>query len=193
MNIVKNEILSPYELTLKEVKEGNIDPFDVDLGYLIELFQQKASELKGSDYFIEAGLFLQAASELLKLKVQTIFPQLKKEKKKITIKEVKEILEQGQEEIDTLDWLYSYTPQVGRPKGKIKTEKPKRISLKEFFQKELPLHRNKNVDWDEEAKRVYEEIRKGVFKIRSWIDLIAFLYAYMEYEDFEVKDIKEFI
>ena len=192
--MLKEEILSPYELVLKEIEEGKLDPFDVDLEYLVELFQEKAEELKGSDYFIEAGLFLQAASKLLKLKVQTIFPQPKKEKKKITIKEVKEVLEEVQEEeIDTLDWLYSYTPQVGRPKGKVEAEKPKKISLKEFFQKELPLHRSRNVDWKREAKRVYEDIKKGVFKIRSWIDLIAFLYAYMEYEDFEVKDIKEFL
>ena len=193
MNIVKNEILSPYELTLKKIKEGKVNPFDVDLEYLIELFQEKSKELQGSDYFIEAGLFLQASSELLKLKIQTIFSQKKEEKKKITIKEVKEILEQGQEEIDTLDWLYSYTPQVGRPKGRIKTEKPKRISLKEFFQKELPLHRNKNIDWIKEAKRVYEEIKKGAFKIKNWMDLMAFLYAYMEYEDINVKDIMNFL
>ena len=188
------KILSPYELTLKKIEEGKISPFDVNLEYLIKLFQEKATELKGSDYFIEAGLFLQAASKLLKLKVQTIFPESKKEKKKITIEKVKEVLEEVQkEEIDSLDWLYSYTPQIGRPKGKVDAEQSKKVSLKEFFQKELPLHRSRNVDWSKEAKRVYEEIKKGVFKIKSWIDLIAFLYAFMEYEDFEVKDIQDFI
>ena len=191
---ITEEILSPYELALKEIEEGKVNPFDVDLEYLIEIFQEKAKELQGREYFIEAGLFLQAASKLLKLKVQTIFPEPKKEKRKITIKEVKEVLEEVEsEEIDTLDWLYSYTPQVGRPKGKVEAEKPKRITLKEFFQRELPLHRRRDVEWKKEAQRVYEEIKKGVFKIRSWIDLIAFLYAYMEYDDFEVKDIKEFL
>ena len=186
------KILSPYEITLKEIEEGKVNPFDVDLEYLIELFQEKAKELQDSDYFIEAGLFIQAASKLLKLKVQTIFSKPRKEK--ITIKEVKEILDEVQEkETDSLDWLYSYTPQVGRPKGKIKTEKPKKISLKEFLRKEIPLHRSRNVDWKKEADRVYKEIKRGVFKIRNWIDLIAFLYAYMEYEDIEVKDINDFI
>ena len=194
MEVLKEEILSPYELVLKEIEEEKVNPFDVDLEYLIEIFQEKAKELQGREYFIEAGLFLQAASKLLKLKVQTIFPEPKNERKKITIKEVKEVLEEVEsEEVDTLDWLYSYTPQVGRPKGSIEAEQPKKISLKEFFQKELPLHRSRNVDWKKEARRVYEEIKNGVFKIRSWIDLIAFLYAYMEYDDFEVKDIKEFL
>jgi len=180
--------VSPYEFVLKEVEEGKVNPFDVDVEYLIELFKEKAKDLQGHKFFIEAGIFILAASKLLKLQVQTIFPEPKKERRKITIEEVKEVIEEVEEEIasDTLDWLYDYSPHVGRPKGSIKAEKPKILkpsSLREF----LPLHKSQEVDWSEEAKRVYEEIKEGTFKIRSWIDLIAFLYAYMEYDFLQIE------
>ena len=194
MNAIKEVLLSPYELLLKEIERGNLDPFNVNLEYLIKLFQEKTGELRSGDYFIEAGLFLQAVSRLLKLKVQTIFSESNSEKRKITIKEVKKVLGEAKGEgIDTLDWLYIYTPQVGRPKGKAGVEKSKRISLEGLFQNKPLLHRSGNIDWKKEVERVYKEIKKGVFKIRNWIDLIAFLYAYMEDENFEIRDIREFL
>jgi len=178
---------SPYELILKEVEEGKLNPFDVDLEYLIGLFEEKAKELEDREFFIEAGVFLMVATRLLKLKLKTIFPEPKKERKKITVEEVKEVIEEVEEEIesDTLDWLYEYSPQVGRPKGSTKVEKLKIIPLSDFFKREVPLH--KEVDWYSEAKRVYEEIKKGIFRIRNLRDFIAFLFAYYEYEDFDVE------
>ena len=100
---------------------------------------------------------------------------------------MKELIEEVEEEIasDTLEWLYDYSPNVGKPKGSVRVEKPKKMSLRAFFKREVPLH--KETDWHFEAKRVYEEIEKGVFRIRSLRDFIAFLFAYYEYEDFEVE------
>jgi len=74
---------------------------------------------------------------------------------------------------------------VGRQKGSTKVEKPKKMPLSVFFKREVPLHRE--TDWYSEAKRVYEEIKKGIFRIRNLRDFIAFLFAYHEYEDFEVE------
>jgi len=179
--------ISPYELVLKEVEEGKLNPFDVNVQYLIELFEEKAKELEDREFFIEAGIFLMTATKLLKLQLLSVFPEPKRERKRITIEEVKEAIEEVEEEIanDTLEWLYEYSPQVGRPKGSTKVEKPKTMPLRDFFKREVPLHRE--TDWYSEAKRVYEEIKKGVFRIRSLRDFIAFLFAYYEYEDFEVE------
>ncbi len=183
---------SPYELILREIEEGKLNPFDVNVQYLIELFEEKAKELEDREFFIEAGIFLIIAAKLLKLQLRTIFPEPKRERKRITVEEVKEVIEEVEEEIasDTLEWLYDYSPNVGRPKGSTGIEKPKKMDSKEFV--ELPLHKSKNVDWYAEARRVYEEIKKGTFKIRNWTDLIAFLYAYMGY-DFEAEDIGKFL
>jgi len=184
---VIEKILSPYNLVLKEVEEGKLNPFDVDVEYLIELFEEKAKELEDREFFIEAGMFLMVATRLLKLKLKTIFPEPKRERRKITVEEVKEVIKEVEEEIksDTLDWLYDYSPNVGRPKGSVKVEKPKTLKFREFFRREVPLH--KEVDWYKEAKRVYEEIKKGIFRIRNLRDFIAFLFAYYEYEDFDVE------
>jgi len=99
-------ILSPYTLVLKEVEEGKLNPFDVDLEYLIGLFEEKAKELEDREFFVEAGMFLMVAAKLLKLQLRTIFPEPKRERKRITVEEVKEVIEEVEEEIasDTLEW-----------------------------------------------------------------------------------------
>jgi len=66
---VIEEILSPYKLVLKEVEEGKLNPFDVNVQYLIELFEEKAKELEDREFFIEAGVFLMTAAKLLKLQL----------------------------------------------------------------------------------------------------------------------------
>ena len=179
--------ISPYELVLKEVEEGKLNPFDANVEYLIELFEEKAKELEDREFFIEAGIFLMVAAKLLKLQLLTVFPEPKRERKRITIEEVKKVIEEVEEEIasDTLEWLYDYSPQVGRPKRSTKVEKLKKMLLSDFFKIEVYLR--KEVDWQKEAKRVYEEIKKGIFRIRNLRDFIAFLFAYYEYEDFEVE------
>ncbi len=176
---------SPYEVAVREIEKGNIDPFDVDLNSLIKLFTESAKDLENREFFIEAGIFLETAVRLMKLQLRTIFPEIGEGKRKVTIKEVKEVLEEVKDEFDadTMEWLYEYLVPVGRPVGK-KSEKRTEV-LETISIKEIPLHRE--TDWHSEAKRVYEEIRKGVFKIRTLKDFIAFLYAYMEYDDLNVR------
>ncbi|GAB6064923.1 ScpA family protein [Aquifex pyrophilus] len=171
---------SPYELVLAEIEKGNVNPFEVDLEHIIKIFEEKAKELEERELFLEAGVFLLVATKLLKLKLRYLFPEPKRERKRITIEEVKEVVKEAEEEADFLEWLYDYSPSVGRPKGS-RVVKPQKMDFKEFFKKEIPLH--KEVDWYKEARRVYEEIKRGVFRIRNISDFIAFLFAYQEFED----------
>jgi hypothetical protein len=70
--------------------------------------------------------------------------------------------------------------RVGRPAGRKDTAP--RMTLREFFEKEIiPLH--KEINWEEKAKEVREKILRGEFVIRTFADLMGFLYAYMLYED----------
>ena len=70
--------------------------------------------------------------------------------------------------------------RVGRPAGKRDTVP--RMSLKEFFEKEvIPLH--KEINWEEKAREVRERIWRGEFLMASLEDFIGYLYAYMLYED----------
>ena len=181
--MIEQKILSPYELALEEVREGRVDPYDVDVFYLAELFRKTAQELESSEYLREAGRFLEASAKLLKLQVEEIFPRPKPERKKITIKEVKEVLEENPEEPEyDLSFIYDYSPKIGRPSG-VKDKQPRKLTWKEFwFQAgNVPLH--KEVNYHELAKEVREKIKKGEFRIRTIRDFIAYLFAYYEFED----------
>ncbi len=70
--------------------------------------------------------------------------------------------------------------RVGRPAGRKDTVP--RMTLREFFEKEIiPLH--KKIDWEEKAREVREKILRGEFVIKTFEDLMGYLYAYMLYED----------
>jgi len=178
--------ISPYKLVLKEVEEGKLNPFDIDVEYLVELFREQAKKLNDAELLIEAGIFLETAVRLMQLQLQTIFPENGKRKRKITVEEVKAIIEEVEKSVegDVMDWLYEYSVPVGRPVGSGKKSEKKTEVLETIPVKGIPLY--KETDWQKEAKRVYEEIKKGVFRIRTLKDFIAFLYAYMEYEDLNV-------
>jgi len=175
-------IHSPYELVLEEVQRGRLSPFDVDIDYLIEVFRRQAEKLKEGEYLREAGKFLEASAKLLRFKTEVLFPT--PEKKRVTIREVREVLEENVIEEDlSLDWLYSYVPKVGRPSG-AKVQKPGTLSRKEFWRetkKGVLLHRE--IDYSELAREVRERILKGQFRIESITDFIAYLFAYYEFED----------
>jgi len=184
---VVDTIPSPYELVLGEIEKGILDPFDIDLEYLIELFKREAENLKEWEYLEEAGRFLEASAKLLKLKVEDIFPKPKPERKKITIKEVREALVENENSYEPdkydLSFLWDYSPKVGRPSG-AKDTKPRTLTWREFWtlaREDVPLH--KEVNYHELAKEVREKIKEGKFKIRSIRDFIAYLFAYLESED----------
>jgi len=173
--------ISPIEHLLREVEEGKIDPLDVDVTALVERFLKEAEKMKGEELFWEASLFLRIATRLMKLKLDALFPDNSSKRRKITFKEIKKVIEEeceSEDALDTLDWLYDYTPAVGRPSG-AKTS-PQPPSAKKV---DIPLH--KEPDWKEEAKRIYGKLKKGG-RIENLRDFIAFLFAYMEYEDLSI-------
>jgi len=185
MQICNHKILSPYELVIREIEEGNLDPFDIDLVYLIDLFKKEAENLKEREYLEEAGRFLEASAKLMKLQVEEIFPRSKPERKKITIKEVREALvdtENNYEPEYDLSWLWDYTPRLGRPKG-ARDREERRLTWKEFWEMadSVPLH--KEINYHELAKEVRERIKRGKFRIKSLRDFIAYLFAFYEFED----------
>ena len=181
--VLEEKILSPYELVVKEVERGKVDPFDVDVFYLARLFRELAEELESSEYFREAGRFLGASAKLLRLQVEEIFPSPKPEKKRITIKEVREVLKESSEEGEyDLSFVYDYSPKIGRPSG-AKDRVERKLTWKEFWDQaeSVPLH--KEINYYELAKEVREKIKKGEFEIKSIRDFIAYLFAFHEYED----------
>lgn len=177
-----NTILSPYELIIREIEAGNIDPFDVNIEYMIELFRKEAENLKEWEYFEEAGRFLEASAKLLKLHAESIFPAPEPRRKRITVKEVKEALNEDTDEPEyDLSWLWEHEVKVGRPAGSITSHKPKTNA--NITKKEIKGILVKEADYSLLAKEVRDLLKKGKFRIRSLTDFIAYLHAYMEYED----------
>ena len=184
--MIEQKTLSPYEVVLEEVKQGRINPYDVDVFYLAELFRKTAQELESSEYLREAGRFLEASAKLLRLQVEEIFPRPKPERKKITIKEVREALVENNEdnyepEYD-LSWLWEHEVRVGRPTG-AKDKQERKLTWKEFWAQaeSVPLHRE--TDYRRLAEEVRKLLKEGRFRIRTLTDFIAYLHAYMEFED----------
>ena len=179
------QIFSPYKLVIREIEEGNLDPFDIDLGYLIELFRKEAEDLKEWEYLEEAGRFLEASTKLIKLQVEEIFPRPKPERKKITIKEVREALVENEDTYEPeydLSWLWEHEVRVGRPSGS-KDRQERKLTCKESWARaeDIPLH--KEINYHELAKKVRESIKEGKFRIRNIRDFIAYLFAYYEFQD----------
>jgi len=178
--------LSPYELVLAKAQEGKIDPFDIDLDYLISLFRETAKELEAGEYLIEAGRFLEASAKLMKLQVEEIFPKPKPERKKVTIEQVKEVLaeEEQQEAEYDMEFIYSYTPKIGRPSG-AKDKVERKLSWKEFWdiaQKDIREVLHEQIDYRELAEEVRGKVLRGE-PIRTLREFIAYLHAYMEFDD----------
>lgn len=175
--------LSPYELVLSKIEEGAIDPFDVDLDYLTYLFRETAEKLEASDYLREAGRFLEATAKLLKLQIEEIFPEPKLERRRITIKEVRDALadtENSYEPQYDLSWLWEHEVKAGRPSGA--KDKKRRSNWRKVWEsaEEALFHREK--DYQTLAREVREKILKGE-PVKTLREFIAYLHAYMEFED----------
>ncbi len=180
-------IASPYELVLEEIEKGKIDPFDIDLDYLASLFRETAKKLSASDYLREAGRFLEATAKLLKLQIEEIFPKPKPEKKRITIKEVRDVLvdtENNYEPEYDLSWLWEHEVKVGRPSG-AKDRVERKLSWKEFWdiaQEDIREVLHEQIDYRQLAEEVRSKVLRGE-SIRTLREFIAYLHAYMEFED----------
>jgi len=181
----ETQIFSPYELAIREAERGTLDPFDIDLEYLIDLFRKEAEELKEWEYFEEAGRFLEASTKLIKLQVEQIFPKPKPERKRITIKEVKDVLVEDNDTCEPeydLSWLWEHEVKVGRPSGS-RDRQERKLTWKEFWSQAESVSLHREIDYRKLAEEVRELLRKGNFRIRTITDFIAYLHAYMEFED----------
>ena len=189
----ETRVFSPYELVIREIEIGSLDPFDINLGYLIELFRKEAEDLKEWEYFEEAGRFLEASTKLIKLQVEGIFPKPKPERKKITIKEVRDVLVGNEDACESeydLSWLWEHEVKVGRP-ARSKGMQERTPAWRELWTQveNIPVHRT--TDYCKFSERIRHLIKEDKFCIRTLTDFIAYLHAYMEYED--IPELRDFV
>ncbi len=170
--------MEPIEVLLEKVERGEINPYDVDLKALIEDFRQRLGEVS----LPYVGLFLEAIVRLLKLELEYFFPsvEIKSREKKITLKEVKEALE----DLNLEDLLPVYQVPVGRPKGSIGT--PRSITT-EKESLDPPLH--KTFSPKEYIRRLkeygledWQDVERFLLSLTDRVERVRFLMAWLIYQ-----------
>ncbi|MFN3263795.1 MAG: hypothetical protein ACK42C_02705 [Aquificaceae bacterium] len=169
-------IFSPYHYLLLKAQRGQLDPEDIDLEELVRDFKEKIQELSSQELLREAGSFIEAITELLKLKLYKLFPSEKKERKpRVRLEEVLKVLE-PQEVSEDLDWLYSHSVHSGRPLGsKDRTERFKPEPER------MPLHREFRIEEYQKtvAGMEWEELKSFLLKVEDRVERIRFLMAWL--------------
>ncbi len=142
-----------------------------------QLYETALRILSSEDIdFRELGKILLSLVECLKQEILEVFPPPEKPR----ILQNREKVENEPPAFqDSLlldfDFLYEYTPKVGRPIGS------KTMTLGEFFQEYIPLH--KETDFVEKAKEILQLLKTDNFKLKTLQDFIALLFAYQLFEN----------
>jgi len=204
VQVVESPAVNPYREYLKLVNEGQFNPEDIDIDFLIKEFQEKAAELDYYNLYLQAGMFLEAAGKLLRLKADLVHNQLvpeepvfqkEEERKKYIKHQVEEILKDYDflKDTELYDLFAGYRRKTGRKPGT--SVKVNRLSYEEFRQlakdqvKEVLVD---SIDYNAYAKDIARRIRQGTFKIRKVQDFIGLMFA-ITFEGINVEDISQFL
>ncbi|MFN3598852.1 MAG: segregation/condensation protein A [Aquificaceae bacterium] len=156
----------PFALAYRLVEEGNLDPWDVDISTLAKAYIEEIRRLELLDLRVPARALL-AASFLLKKQAEVLFPEpkQKRERKKITLKEIVEQFESQQEEI-----VEELTERIEKVKKLLKKKTlAKRESQRRRRERKFPIHISKFEDALDELKNLFK--KKGM--VFSFYQLIA--------------------
>ena len=178
-----------YKDLIEKVKKENLNPLEIDIYQLEELV---------SDDIFTNGLIISLLSKIVRLKAEYIEKQLvpEEDKKEQTVKHIfrqvlKEETDLSEDDIESLLMVDSIREKLKKPKS----VSPKRIGYQEFQEmtksqiKEV-LH--EDTDYNAYAREIYEKIKKGIFRIRSYRDFIGLMFAIYIY-DLDIQDIKQFL
>ncbi len=133
----------PFSLIVPLIEEGKLDPWEVDIVELANLYLEELRRRETLDLRVPARAIV-AAAFLLKKKVEVLFPKppRKPRERKYTLQEIVEMFEE--EYTDVEQELQENVEKIRRVVRKRKTKRkpPKRKEPK----KEIPLHISKFED-----------------------------------------------
>lgn len=166
----------PFALAYRLVEEGKLDPWDVDISALAKAYMEEIKRLDLLDLRVPARA-LMAASFLLKKQAEVIFPEpkQKRERRKITLKEIVEQFENQEENL-----LEELTEKLEKIKGRVVKKRPfvKREVKRE---RRFPVHISKFEDALEELKSLFERGQRVFFfyQLVAGKNLVPYLMALM--------------
>ncbi len=155
----------PFVLAYRLVEEGKLDPWDVDISALAKAYMEEIRRLELLDLRVPARALL-AASFLLKKQAEVLFPEpkQKRERKKITLKEIVEQFESQQEEM-----VEELTERIEKVKKLLKKKTLTKGKSKRRRERKFPIHISKFEDALDELKNLFK--KKGM--VFSFYQLIA--------------------
>ncbi|MFN7065316.1 MAG: segregation/condensation protein A [Aquificaceae bacterium] len=143
----------PFALAYRLVEEGKLDPWDIDISALAKAYREEIRRLELLDLRVPARALL-AASFLLKKQAEVLFPEpkQKRERKKITLKEIVEQFESQQEQmeeeiVEKLESVRKILRKRATAKREIKRQRERRF----------PIHISRFEEALEELRELFKE------------------------------------
>ena len=154
----------PFSLVVPLIEEAKLNPWEVDIVELANLYVEELRKREINDLRIPARAII-AAVFLLKKKLEVLFPKppRKPKRRKYTLKEIVEMFEEEYEGVkqEIRESLKGLRKKVIRTKRKVKKKEER---------KEIPLHVSK---FEDALLTVWESLKK--YEVGKRIKFIAFL------------------
>jgi len=179
----------PFFLILPLIEEGKLDPWEVDIVELANLYIEEIRRRELLDLRIPARAIV-AASFLLKKKVEVLFPKppRKPRERKYTLKEIADMFEEEYKEIE--EELKANLKEIQRSIKKVKKTSKTTRKRTRTKRREIPIHISKFEDVLEELWEFFKSLEVGTrlsfFTFLNKRDLVPQFMALL-YLDFDNK------
>ncbi|MCC6063373.1 MAG: segregation/condensation protein A [Thermocrinis sp.] len=159
----------PFAIAYRLVEEGKLDPWNVDIAQLANLYIREIRRMELLDLRVPARA-LSAAVFLLKKQVEVLFPEPKKRReRKYTLEEIVQMFEEESGESTQQE---NQTDTNGIVEEQIKTIKRKLQAYKREVKKKgkkIPIHVSK---FEDALREIEELIMKGIRRF-SFLGFVA--------------------
>jgi len=147
----------PFSLILPLIEEGKLDPWEVDIVELANLYIEEIRRRELLDLRVPARAIV-AASFLLRKKVEVLFPKppRKVQRRKYTLKEIADMLEEEYREVER-----ELERNVKVLKKHAKRHKSNKKKEKKGKRREIPVHVSRFEDVLEELWTLFRDMEPG--------------------------------
>ncbi len=178
----------PFALAYRLVEEGKLDPWDVDISVLARAYMEEIRRHELLDLRVPARAVL-AASFLLKKQAEVLFPEpkQKKERRKLTLKEIVEQFESQEEEVQE-----ELLQRIEKVKRVIRASKT-RSERKRKRERRFPIHISKFEDALQELSEIVREmgVINSFYELLLGKNIVPYLMALMVLYQEGVVDIEQ--
>ncbi len=178
----------PFALAYRLVEEGKLDPWDVDISVLARAYMEEIRRHELLDLRVPARAVL-AASFLLKKQAEVLFPEpkQKRERRKLTLKEIVEQFESQEEQVQE-----ELLQRIETVKRVIRASKT-RSESKRKRERRFPIHISKFEDALQELREMVREmgVINSFYGLLLGKNIVPYLMALMVLYQEGVVDIEQ--